>query len=400
MTVHARLSPSSAHRWMRCPASLALEANYPDSSSEFADEGTAAHELASMALTADRNADAFLGRVIPVGEREFIVDDDMAGHVQTYVDQVRALAEGGLLFVEQRVDFSRYIGVPESFGTSDAVIVRGDEIVCVDLKYGRGVRVEAEENEQLQLYALGALDAFGLAFDFKRVRMVIVQPRLGVVSEWDCSVEELETFGAKAQDAAALASSGQAQPSAGEKQCRFCKAKADCPALAAQVARSVTGDFEDLTAKRVAEAIDDLPMVYSKALGQRLAAVDLVEQWCKAVRARAEAELLQGRRVDGFKLVEGRRGPRAWASEADAEALLKSMRLKTDQMYDLKLISPTTADKLVKAGAIGPRQASKLAELVTQSPGKPSVAPESDKRPALSVADDFTDLTANQHPFR
>jgi hypothetical protein len=406
MTAHARLSPSSAHRWMRCPASLALEATCPDSSSEFADEGTAAHELASMALTDKNDADAYIGRVIEVGERSFTVDDDMAGHVQTYLDQVRELADGGELFVEQRVDFSRVIGVEDSFGTSDAVIAKGDELIVVDLKYGRGVKVDAVENEQLMLYALGALESFGLAYDINTIDMWVAQPRLGHTDQWTIPVEELLAFGEKVKEGAACAVDFSPSDlldftglvfAPGDKQCRFCRAKAICPALAREVASAIVGDFEDMTAKNVAVATDDLDKVFSQALGQRMALVDLVEQWCKAVRARAEAELLQGRRVDGFKLVEGRRGSRAWADKNAVEAMLKSMRLKQEEMYDFSLVSPTTAEKRLKDT---PRRWAKVAGLIVQAPGKPSVAPDSDKRSALSPADDFADLTAQQHPFR
>lgn len=417
MTAHALLSPSAAHRWLRCPASVALEQRCPDTSSEYADEGTAAHELAQMALNENRDADAYIGRVIKVGEREFTVDDDMAGYVQVYLDEVRCLADGGELFVEQKVDFSRAIGVEESFGTSDAVIVKGNQLILVDLKYGRGVQVNATENEQLLLYAVGALDVFSLACDFDTVRLVIVQPRLGWTSDWECHVGEVGEFAAKAQKAADLAmalfqtnldgsydAADDGVP--GEKQCRFCKAKAICPAIEKEVQQAVFGDFTDLTARNVAEATDKLPFVFSQSLGKRMDAVEIVEMWCKAVRARAEAELVQGRRVDGWKLVEGRKGARRWRDPAEAEATLKAMRLKQEVMYDLSLISPTTVDKLVKAGTIGERQHAKIKTLIEQPPGKPSVAPESDKRPAFSVADDFTDLTApaasgsEQHPFR
>lgn len=406
MTAHALLSASGASRWIRCPGSIALAKGQPDTSSAYADEGTAAHELAATALTENRDADAYIGRNIIVGEREFEVDDDMAGFVQVYLDTVRELIGDGELFVEQRVAYHGPLGVDEglAFGTSDTVILRGDELIVVDLKYGRGVAVDAEENEQLMLYALGALETFGFMYDFERFRLVIVQPRSGGVSEWTIERDALTGFAevAKLQALRALSPlQGPEDFNPGEKQCRFCKARAICPALEDKVASSVASidDFDDLTAIAVQGGIDDLDKTFSTALGKKMAIVGLVEDWCKAVRARAESELLQGRRVDGFKIVRGRRGPRAWGDASAAEELLKTFRLKTEEMYDLKLISPPTAEKLKKAGTIGPRQWPKLEALISQSDGKPSVAPESDPRPAINPADDFADLSEEVEPL-
>jgi hypothetical protein len=366
MSEHARLSPSGAHKWMSCPGSLLLEQGIPDTSSEFADEGTAAHFLAACCLEQECDAAFYLNRQIIVGERDchfatasenntpttrrFHVFDDMVDFVQKYVDSVRAYADGNQLMIEQRVEFSDYVGVPDQFGTSDAVIITsdGEEIQVHDLKYGRGVKVDADNNEQLMLYALGALNEFGMVGDFKRVRMVIHQPRLYHVSEWVCSVEELLAFAEKAKAAATR--------------------------------------VEEILLVQVATGEDLNPSED----------VDLIEDWCKAVRAEVERRLFAGQKVPGYKLVEGRKGSRKWVDATDVEATMKSMRLKEDVIYERSLISPTTAEKLHKSGAIGPRQWPKLQELITQTEGKPSVAPASDKRPALvltAVEDEFNDLT-------
>lgn len=407
MTQHANLSPSGAHRWLHCAGSAALEATCPDESSDFADEGTAAHELANMALTSGNDTDAYLDRVITVNEKRWEVTLDMTENVQRYVDYVRAL--GGECMVEQVLSIEAVTGEPDAKGTSDAVVLIGDELVIVDLKYGRGVRVDAERNEQLAIYALAALDEFGFLGDFQRVRLVIVQPRLNHTSEWAVPVADLDVFrvnvatGAERCRAAIVyydkyGELHEKYMDPGEKQCRFCKAKAICPALTNHVLTTVADDFVDVT-RPVAPQIEQTTerTFDNTVLGNLLGAVDLVETWCKAIRAKAEAELLAGNPVPGFKLVEGRRGARKWADPAEVEIALKAMRLKTEQIYDLSLISPTTAEKLHKAGDIGPRQWPKLQALITQPDGKPSVAPATDKRPALAVeptVDDFDDLSA------
>jgi len=402
MSEHAKLSPSSAHRWMYCAASVVLEATCPDESSEFADEGTAAHELMALTLTEKRDAAAYLGRLIHVNDKGWEVTHEMAENVQKYLDYVRSIQ--GVRMIEQRLPIESITGEKNAHGTADTVIMAGDELAIVDLKYGRGVKVDADHNEQLGIYALAAMKQFWFLGDFKRVRPVIIQPRLGHISEWTMGRDDLQSFGKRVKAGADRCWAAidyfkrynelhHKYFAPGEDTCRFCKAKAICPPLAKQVLSTVADDFVDISEPLAPQIEHATERTFDNAtLGNLLGSVDLIESWCKAIRAKAEAELLAGRAVPGYKLVEGRRGARRWSNENEAEEALKAMRLKTEQMYDLSLISPTTAEKLHKAGGIGPRQWPKLQALITQSEGKPSVAPESDKRPAISIApvsDDF-----------
>jgi CRISPR/Cas system-associated exonuclease Cas4 (RecB family) len=378
MSEHARLSPSAAHRWLRCPGSAALEATLPDSSSEYAEEGTKAHGVAAQVL----NGTDWL--------QITGVDQEMIENVGRYTDYIRTLAGDLPLVIEQRVDFSDAIGVPDSFGTADCIILGPDYIHVIDLKYGKGVRVDAEHNEQLMLYALGALNDYGMLCNYKTVRLSIVMPRLDHISEWEITLDELEAFRTEVVDIAASIMEGDDSLIPSEKSCRFCKAKAICPALAEHVGELVSDSFD-----RIEDAPAALSQAAEPALAHYLDNVDLVEAWCKAVREESYRRLAEGQEIPGYKLVAGKKGARKWADDEEVEKTLKSMRLRDDQMYDFKLISPTTAEKLAKKGDIGPKQWPKLKELITQPDGKPHVAPADDPRPAITIAasaDDFEEV--------
>lgn len=416
MSAHALLSPSSAPRWMRCPGSVALSYGAPDGSSQYADEGTAAHTLAAQCLTSkQQSASASLGAFIPVMNDDgtvrasFQVDDEMADAIQVYVDAI--LREPGALLVEQRVDFSAAIGVPNQSGTADAIKLDYEAgILGVhDLKYGRGVKVYAgyrddagvpHPNEQLALYALGALHEHDLSAEWNTVRMCIHQPRIDHFDEFEMTVAELRAWGQEARAKAAEAMSvfkanGTPIPGAdlsgmlnpGEKQCRFCKAADMCPVLRARNDALVFDalDEQPVNHEQAVEAVqrateapnlDNLPQPED---------LELLEIFLTAARSRIQRELQAGHKVRGWKLVQGKKGARQWITNRveDVEKLLKKMRLKADEIYTKKLVSPTQAEKLFK----GTNKWEQFAEFITQSEGGEHVAPESDPRPAIEKAD-------------
>lgn len=419
MSEHAKLSPSGAKKWKTCPGSLAMEQGEPNDSSEYADEGTAAHALASMCLTSGEHPSAYLGRVLVVMNgvyvpdytatpepsngivvRQFTVDIDMVAHVNTYIQRIRQLAAGNTLFVEQRVPVGHITGEEGAEGTSDATILTtDDELQVHDLKYGQGVQVFAAENPQGMLYGLGALEKFcALVGDPKTFRFVIHQPRLNHVDEWTCTIDELRAFGeelkARAGDATTALKffdnwrndKAPAYLVPGE-HCKnnFCKARARCPALANFVQEAVGADFEAIPALSAKEAVTLVPTDLHE-LGRKNAAVDFILDWCKQIRAKVEAALREhlnsseAQTALGFKLVQGKRGNRSWTDADAVEALLKKMRLKQEEIYTFNLKTPSALEKKLKDT---PKRWAKVASLIEQKEGQPSVAPLDDKRPAL-----------------
>ena len=386
MIKHSKRSPSSAHRWMRCPGSPREEAGFPNTTNINAETGTVAHEVGALCLEHGKESESFDGAVIK-GYEHVEIDEEMVENVGVYIHDIRSRAHGCELLIEQKVDFSAW--VPEGFGTSD-VIILGDGVIEIhDLKYGMK-KVFAEDNEQLCFYALGAYHQFSALGNYTHVRMVIHQPRLDHISEAELLIEDLLDFGERAKACAEATMAPDAGLIPGEKQCQWCKAKATCIAAAGLVAETVGMDFDNLTEDVVPTgdlpgAISDehLPNIYAK--------LEFIENWCKAIRSSMYAALDEGRKINGYKMVAGKRGHRKFKDEEAAAKKLKGMRLKVDEIYNHKLKSPAQLEKVLKGN---PRKWAKVVDLITQSEGKPTVALESDKRSAISnKADDFETLT-------
>lgn len=414
--LHARLSPSGASRWLRCPGSVVLEADYPDRSSSYAKEGTLAHELAAGHLITGWRLDEYIGETWTFDDGDVLtITKDMVQHVTGYCERVRAYAEGGSLLVEQRVPIGHLTGEEGAAGTSDVVVIGNGHLKIADLKYGQGVDVYAEDNEQMMMYALGALERYSVFDDFQTITMAIDQPRKGnFISDetaWTIPVAQLLEFAEEVRKGAAQVEEARHTPidalngylNPGEKQCKFCRAKAACPALRAEMAMIAGGT--DSAPASVEDFAQFVPLAIDETTGPNylsvaMAKVDLVEQWCKAVRAEVLRLLAENKPVDGWKLVQGRAGNRKWTDEEAVTLLLRhDFKYKIAEMFDLKLISPTAAEKLLKEKPKRGKKFDKLEPLISRSEGKPSVAPASDKRPAITLvasAADFADLVEHE----
>ena len=381
---HAKLSPSGASRWANCPGAPAAEAPYPDDASEYAAEGTVAHDIAAQCLTSDRQPQDFVGRVIEADGFDIEVTRDMAHFVETYIDQVRtANRSAAATLVEVRVPIGHITGEDGATGTSDFVGIELDgcnaTVRVHDLKYGQGVRVEAENNLQLAMYALGVVEHLDYLLEGCSVdlELCIHQVRLDHLPTWYVSLDELREYESMLRTAAA-ACTEDAPRIPGETQCRFCKHRRACPELRAMIESTIADD----------------PPRDADAVAEVLPRLKLIRDWCATVEARGVELLEQGYDVPGWKLVEGR-GSRAWG--ADTARVERSLRyrtgLKKKDLYEEKLVSVTQAEKLVPKG-----QWSRISKLVEKRAGKPTLAPETDKRPAVNVAESmgFDDLSEEQ----
>ncbi len=438
---HARLSPSSAKKWLSCSGSLVLEAAFPDVSSEHADAGTCCHIVAAECLrsTELQPSDWLLDRVkvSRPGEEDRFVEftEDLCTMTTDYVDAIKALTKDRELHVEEKVEFSSYIDIAEQFGTIDAYwlepLENGRFQICIcDLK--TGYKFVATDSPQLKIYALAVLALFDLSHDIESVRLMIFQPRHGGMREEVISMVELMEFakelkaGAqKAKLAAERHAPNMARgdieiwertylnPNPNEEDCAFCRAMATCPAARAKLEATVGADFDVIAEGRtdveglidhVVVDTDDAPV--SENLGKLMSVTGLLEDWIKAVRAEVERRLMLDEPVTGYGLELGRQGARAWSDEDAAEKMVREQfRIKAELAYKMKLHSPTQLEKLATAAKpskknpnpakpiLTERQWAKLQPLIKRSDPVPSVKPlaqiKEQYRPTKPDADAF-----------
>jgi hypothetical protein len=420
---HSLFSASAAHRWSVCPGSITLAAGRSGPPSVHAARGTVAHSLLEAYLTEGVDPNERVGDVVEQDGFEIEVDDDMADAVRVAIDNIEEVSKGALVRLsEHRVNYAHDLAVKhdDGWGTADVIALLPGELQVHDYKHGYKV-VDAQDNPQLLLYAAGALHEVEDLVDepIERVRMFVHQPNVSdAPSEWSIPVSTLrqrlkdlrnaanralaarQVYGCAVVDKVQIPGMPrqaweQEYLRPGDAQCQWCPASGTCPAARSRVEEVLTGATAASPDEFMAVVPDDV-VLDAKAwvqahndpawLAAVLSASEFIEGVLDAAREAAFGILQSGGEVPGYKLVRGKRGARRWADAAAAEEYLrKTVRLPIEKAYNLKLVSPTQAEKLVKAGDLGERQWKKLAELIEQPDGKLHVAPSNDPRPALMV---------------
>ncbi len=362
---HALLSASSSERWLNCNPSARLEQAFAERETSAAAEGTAAHALAEHKLK--RRLKLRSERPVSVFDNEEmeIHTDDYADFVMEQVTKERRRDAGTQIFIEQRLDFSCY--VPDGFGTGDCLIVSNGRLHVIDLKYGQGVLVDAEENPQMKLYALAALKLYEEQYQIKKVKLTIFQPRRENVSTWEITVAKLKRWATKDLiPKAQRAFKGEGEYCPGE-WCLFCKAAVKCRARAEDKLRLAQSEFK-------------LPPLLTDAeIEDVLLKLPDIKKWADEIQEYALAMALAGKEWSGFKLVEGR----SVRKYADEDAVVRAANSAGyHDIYKKTLISITEMERLMGKAEF----AKVLGALITKPQGKPTLVPDTDKRPAITVS--------------
>lgn len=399
---HAILSPSAAHRWLHCTPAPRVEAEFPETTSEYAEEGRLAHsvcELAAKKKFTVMNNRTYNSRLKKL-KADPKWDDEMLSTAATYVEH---LTEHAMRFehapyvaLEVQVDITDY--APEAFGTCDCVMIGGDELIITDYKHGKGVPVSAQDNPQMLLYALGALKLYRPIYGdmIRRVSTYIDQPRLDSYDGASMTVEELLAWGESIKPKAAAAFMGTGEFAPGE-WCRFCRAKAKCRARANQ--NTALEDFKDciplgrsipMQAEYDATGFKPSNCLTDEEIGALLVRAEGLVAWYNDLKEYALVACLNGKTIPGWKAVEGR-STRAWTDQDAALEALMAGGVEEAIIYDRV---PKTLAQLEKV--IGKQRFGELVGgMITKSPGKPALAAESDKRPAYNgAAADFSEVKA------
>lgn len=384
---HAILSPSGASRWLACTPSARLEQKFPDSTGEAAREGTVAHALGELMLRLDA------GKISPAKyeqelaqiEKNELFSNAMYIHARDYADfvlerlaEAKAHTKDALLEIEVRLDLREYI--PEGFGTGDAIIIADGTLDLIDMKYGKGVFVDAVENKQMMVYALGALAKYDMLYGITKVHMTIYQPRMDNYSSYELSVKALQSWAYDTlRPRAKLAYEGKGEYAPGD-HCRFCRAKAICKANAEYQLETIRDDF------RAADLLDD------EEVASILSRASSFKNWIASVETYAlTAAVNEGKHWPGYKLVEGRSNRVITDAEAVAKRL-KELKYTEADIWNKKLKGITDLERLL--GKKGFTE--ELGKWVVKPQGSPTLAPLSDKRPELSSVDsaaaDFADI--------
>lgn len=371
--IHSLLSPSSAFRWIKCTPSAKLNAALPDSTSEYALQGTAAHTLCEYKLQKLLGKDAK-----DPTENLTYFDAEMADCTDSYqqyvseqIETAKQFCKDPIVLVEQKLDFSKW--VPQGFGTGDCVIVADNVLTVIDFKYGVGVLVEAEQNPQMMCYALGALALFDSIYDIENVVMTIFQPRRDNISTYELSKKELLQWADEIlSPAAQLAAKSEGEFKAG-KHCRFCKVKATCRKRAEYNLELARYDFE------MPANLEDteIEVILSKA--------DELAAWCSDIKEYAFQQALNGKQWNGWKLVEGR-SVRKYINE---DAVAETVKNAGYDPYEHKVLGITAMTRMLGKAKFE----NLLSSFIEKPTGKPALVPKSDKRPsinkAVQAADDF-----------
>ena len=356
---HALLSASSAHRWLECPPSAVANEAYPNQETIFTNEGTLAHEVAEfMARNGYYSRD----------NAQDGITVEMVQCAKEYADYIeeQKKSNDAIVLLEQRVDFSPW--VPDGFGTCDCIIIQDDTLTIIDYKFGQGVAVSATDNPQMKLYALGAMNDYGIAMDVKKVELHIFQPRLNNISTDNLAVEELMEWAEKTvKPTAEQAVQGKGKYAPGE-HCRFCQHGGKCRALT-----KLCTEYIDTHGLRVA-----LPVLAPHEVADVLRMEPMITLWLKKVKEQALTTLMNGEELPGYKLVEGKLGVRKWANDQAVFNLLIGAGYSEEDITETKVLSPAQMDK-----AIGKKKVAELLEeQIERAPGSPTIAPIHDKRPA------------------